>query len=209
MISQPLNALKLAQTSAFRIFSMIDRIPDIDAYSSSGLLPSQCRGNIIIKDVHFSYPSRPDQEVIKRLNMEMKSGETIAIVGESGCGKSTIVQLLQRLYDITNGSITLDENELKELNVSWLRNHIGVVNQEPTLFAGTIRENILLGKREGEMPNDDDIIECAKMANAHDFILELPDDKLSLFYLLGTVLVRIVSSLSIQVFITWDGTSPV
>lgn len=102
----------------------------------------------------------------------MKHGETIALVGSSGSGKSTCVQLLQRFYDVDSGSVRIDGNNINEYNLRWLRQHIGVVSQEPVLFNATIRENILLGQ---ETSTDTEIREAAKMANAHDFIMNLPD----------------------------------
>nr|AAB22961.1 multidrug resistance/P-glycoprotein pump homolog {clone Eh mdr1} [Entamoeba histolytica, HM-1:IHSS, Peptide Partial, 114 aa] [Entamoeba histolytica] len=93
----------------------------------------------------------------------------------SGCGKSTTIQLIQRNYEPNGGRVTLDGKDIRELNIKWLRNQIGLVGQEPVLFAGTIRENIMLGAKEGETLSKDEMIECAKMANAHEFVSKLAE----------------------------------
>ncbi|KAL7719171.1 ABC-type xenobiotic transporter [Entamoeba marina] len=174
-ISMPLSSIALAKSSAYKIYSIIDRIPEIDAQSISGIKPKECNGCIRFEDVQFRYPSRPTKQILNGLDLDIENGESIALVGSSGCGKSTIIQLIQRLYDPIGGRITLDGNDLRELNVKWLRSQIGVVSQEPILFSGTIKTNIMLGAIEGVTPTEDDVINCSKMANAHDFIMHLPD----------------------------------
>ena len=129
-------------------------------------------GDIKFADVQFSYPSRPGVEILKKLSFHVRAGETVALVGSSGSGKSTCVQLLQRFYDPDAGSILLDDHPIDQYNLYWLRAHLGVVSQEPVLFQTTIRENILFGL---DSATDDDIVAAAKMANAHDFIMALPD----------------------------------
>jgi len=124
------------------------------------------------KDVHFHYPSRPDVEVFRGLNFSVHSGETMALVGPSGQGKSSVVSLLERFYDPTSGSIELDGVNLKELNVEWLRDQLGLVGQEPVLFDTTIAENIRLGLPEA---TQEDVENAAKVANAHEFIVSFPD----------------------------------
>ncbi|KAL7713328.1 ABC-type xenobiotic transporter [Entamoeba marina] len=174
-ISITLNAISLSRATAFKIYNIIDRIPEIDVQSIGGIKPNECNGHIKLDNIQFTYPTRVNNQVIEALNLEIKKGECIALVGESGCGKSTIIQLIERLYDPTNGKITLDGNDLRELNIEWLRNQIGLVQQEPILFSGTIKENILLGAIEGIIPTEDDLLKFSKMANAHDFITQLPD----------------------------------
>ena len=98
--------------------------------------------------MHFHYPTRPDVKVLKGLSVTVKPGETLALVGQSGCGKSTCIQLIERFYDGSMGNVTLDGTPLNQLNVKWLRNQIGLVQQEPILFDKTIRENILYGMDE-------------------------------------------------------------
>ncbi|CAF1480710.1 unnamed protein product, partial [Rotaria sordida] len=137
-----------------------------------GLKKDDLIGDIQFSNIHFSYPSRSDVAVLTGLSFHVKCGQTIALVGSSGSGKSTCVQLLQRFYDPNSGSIFIDEKPINEYNLKWLRQHIAVVSQEPVLFHTTIRENILFGR---ESATDEEIRNAAKMANAHDFIMTLPD----------------------------------
>ena len=133
------------------------------------------RGHIRLEGVRFSYPSRPEMKVCENLSLDLPPGTTVALAGESGCGKSTITQLLQRFYDPNEGRVTVDGHDLKDLNVRWLRQHIAVVAQEPKLFSGTIGENIALGAVSAgktESVSQEEIVQAAKMANAHGFITE-------------------------------------
>ncbi|XP_038171335.1 multidrug resistance protein 2 isoform X3 [Arvicola amphibius] len=128
-------------------------------------------GNLEFKNVHFSYPSRSGVKILKGLNLKVQSGQTVALVGNSGCGKSTTVQLLQRLYDPTEGVVSIDGQDIRSINVRYLREIIGVVSQEPVLFATTIAENIRYGRENVTM---DEIEKAVKEANAYDFIMKLP-----------------------------------
>ncbi|NWS98360.1 MDR1 protein, partial [Mionectes macconnelli] len=136
------------------------------------------KGNLEFKNVYFNYPSRPDVEILKGLNLRISSGQTVALVGSSGCGKSTTVQLIQRFYDPKEGTITIDGQDIKTLNVRYLREIIGVVNQEPVLFATTIAENIRYGREDVTM---EEIEKATKEANAYDFIMKLPNVSRSKF----------------------------
>ncbi|PSN32510.1 hypothetical protein C0J52_16611 [Blattella germanica] len=167
-----LEAFAVAKGSAAAIFSIIDRIPEIDSLSKTGQKPGHLNGDIQLQGVHFQYPSRPDVKVLQGLSLSIKSGETVALVGSSGCGKSTILQLVQRLYDPAEGKVLIDGIDAKDLNVGWLRSHIGVVGQEPVLFGTTIKENIRYGKEDA---TQQEIEDAAKEANAHDFISKLPE----------------------------------
>ena len=129
-------------------------------------------GDIEFKNVHFSYPSRPGVRILNGISFHANRGQTIALVGSSGSGKSTCIQLLQRFYDPDAGSVLIDGQSVADFNLKWLREHIGVVSQEPILFQATIKENIRFGR---ESATDEEIHEAAKMANAHDFISNLPD----------------------------------
>ncbi|CAF3666783.1 unnamed protein product [Adineta steineri] len=129
-------------------------------------------GNIHFDNVHFCYPSRPNVQVLNNISFDIKSGETVALVGSSGSGKSTCIQLLQRFYDPDSGLVLVDGKKVDEYNIRWLRQQIGVVSQEPVLFQMTIRENILFGH---ESTDDEDVYSAAKLANAHEFIMALPD----------------------------------
>ncbi|KAF9954849.1 Multidrug resistance protein 1 [Mortierella alpina] len=164
-----------AQAAAFTIFKTIDRVPSIDAFNPSGLKPENLTGHIVVRDVDFAYPSRPDVPILKNMNIEIKPGQTVALVGHSGSGKSTIVGLVERFYDPSSGSITLDGIELKDINVRHLRDNIGLVSQEPVLFNATIKQNILYGIRADQKTATDKEIEAAcRLSNAHDFISKLP-----------------------------------
>lgn len=168
-----IEAIGVAKGAAFPVFEIIDRKSKIDPFSKAGkTIPDKdFKGNIEFKNVSFSYPSRPEELVVKNLNIKFDSGKTTAIVGPSGMGKSTVVQLIERFYDPTTGAVYVDGINVRELNIAWWRNMIGVVEQEPSLFNTTIYENIKYGRPEASR---EDIIEAAKAANAYNFIMEMP-----------------------------------
>ncbi|XP_072788318.1 bile salt export pump isoform X2 [Taeniopygia guttata] len=166
-----LEAFATGRGAATNIFETIDKKPTIDCMSEDGYKLDKVRGEIEFHNVTFNYPSRPDIKILDNLNMVIKAGETTAFVGASGAGKSTTIQLIQRFYDPTDGMITLDGHDIRSLNIQWLRSQIGVVEQEPVLFATTIAENIRYGRDEATM---EDIIKAAKQANAYNFIMDLP-----------------------------------
>ncbi|XP_049693223.2 multidrug resistance protein homolog 49 [Helicoverpa armigera] len=161
-----------ARGAASTIFQLIDREPLIDSLQQGGLSPRRVIGDISLEDVHFSYPSRPEVKVLNGFSIKIKAGECVALVGSSGCGKTTILQLLQRLYDPHSGSVKLDGKDVKNLNLGWLRSCLGVVGQEPVLFRGTIFENISIGFPEATR---EEVQTVAEMAYAHDFITNLPN----------------------------------
>lgn len=158
--------------SSERILDILEETPEVDVTRQTLALSVPIEGNIAFRDVHFSYPSRPDIEVLKGISLDVKAGRKIALVGQSGAGKSTIVQLLMRYYPIQNGSITVDGRNLSDLDVTELRQNIAVVPQEVILFGGSIFENISYGK-----PNatETEVMEAARKANALDFIQSFPD----------------------------------
>ncbi|XP_044534852.1 ATP-dependent translocase ABCB1-like [Gracilinanus agilis] len=170
--SPSIEAFANARGAAYEVFKIIDNNPNIDSYSESGHKPDNIKGNLEFKNVHFTYPSRKDVKILKGLNLKVNSGQTIALVGNSGCGKSTTVQLIQRLYDPTEGVVTIDGQDIRTLNVRYLREITGVVSQEPVLFAATIAENIRYGREDVTM---EEIKKAVKEANAYDFIMKLPD----------------------------------
>ncbi|XP_035228455.1 ATP-dependent translocase ABCB1-like isoform X2 [Stegodyphus dumicola] len=169
-LSPYFEAFSLARGAAAKIFDVINRKSLIDSSSDCGLKPASLSGNITLKDVQFSYPART-VPVLKGLSLDVKSGQTVALVGASGCGKSTVVQLVLRFYDAVTGYVALDGYDVKQLNIGWLRDNIGLVGQEPILFSTTIAENIKLGKPGA---SDEEVIKAAKIANAHSFIEALP-----------------------------------
>ncbi|KAJ4710965.1 ABC transporter B family protein [Melia azedarach] len=161
-----------ATTAATRIFEMIDRIPDIDSEDENGKILAYVRGEIEFKEVDFSYPTRPDTPILQGFSLKVKAGKTVGLVGGSGSGKSTVISLLERFYDPVNGDIFLDGHKIKRLQLKWLRSQMGLVNQEPILFATSIKENILFGKEGASMEL---VVKAAKAANVHDFIDKLTD----------------------------------
>ncbi|KAK7110228.1 ATP-dependent translocase ABCB1-like isoform X2 [Littorina saxatilis] len=171
--SPSMESFNSARGAAYVIFKLIDTKSKIDNMMEEGKRPDTVRGVLTFKDVHFSYPSRPDAKVLDGISLTVNPGQTVALVGSSGCGKSTTVQLLQRFYDPLQGTVMLDDNNVKDLNVRWLRSHLGVVSQEPVLFATTIGENIRYGTEKDISQRE--IEQAAKMANAHDFIMALPE----------------------------------
>ncbi|XP_049957820.1 ATP-dependent translocase ABCB1-like [Schistocerca serialis cubense] len=166
-----IEAFSIARGAAAKVYSVIDRESLIDSISTEGERPDKVDGSINFNDVHFEYPSRKGVKILKGLNLTIKGGETVALVGSSGCGKSTCIQLIQRFYDPIDGAVELDGRDIRNLNVGWLRSQIGVVGQEPVLFQTTVAENIRYGRDTCTM---EDIVEAAKMANAHTFISKLP-----------------------------------
>uniref|UniRef100_A0A5F9D008 ATP binding cassette subfamily B member 1 n=1 Tax=Oryctolagus cuniculus TaxID=9986 RepID=A0A5F9D008_RABIT len=169
--SPNVEAFANARGAAYEIFRIIDNKPSIDSYSEAGHKPDNIKGNLEFRNVHFSYPSRKEVKILKGLNLKVRSGQTVALVGSSGCGKSTTVQLMQRLYDPTEGTINIDGQDIRTLNVRYLREIIGVVSQEPVLFSTTIAENIRYGRGNVTM---DEIKQAVKEANAYEFIMKLP-----------------------------------
>ncbi|CAF0935049.1 unnamed protein product [Rotaria sordida] len=167
------QALYEARVAAYGIWEVIDEPSKINNMNSDkGLIKDDLIGDIHFSNVYFSYPSRPDVPILTNLSFNIKFGQTVALVGSSGSGKSTCIQLLQRFYDPQLGSILIDGKQVNQYNLKWLRKHIGVVNQEPVLFHTTIRQNILFGS---DSATNEEIYQAAKIANAHDFIMTLPN----------------------------------
>ncbi|CAG8490812.1 6915_t:CDS:10 [Gigaspora margarita] len=171
------TAVSNSMGAAAKLFEVIDRVPLIDSTSSNGQIiqKSSSQGRIEFKNVSFHYPTRPDVQILKNFNLIIEPGQTVALVGSSGSGKSTIISLLERFYDPINGSILLDGIDIKDINIKSLRRQIGLVGQEPVLFAESIKVNIGWGGDPMESePNLSDIMDACKKSNAHDFIDELP-----------------------------------
>ncbi|KAM7199857.1 P-loop containing nucleoside triphosphate hydrolase protein [Rhypophila sp. PSN 637] len=152
---------------------LFDRKPTIDTWSSDGDKVDVVEGTIEFRDVHFRYPTRPEQPVLRGLNLTIAPGQYVALVGASGCGKSTTIALLERFYDPLSGAIFVDGKEISSLNINEYRKFVALVSQEPTLYQGTIRENILLGAPQDV--TDDQIDYACKEANIYEFILSLPE----------------------------------
>ncbi|CAM6075034.1 unnamed protein product [Sphagnum tenellum] len=158
--------------AAYRIFEMIERVPPIDIDDHSQGTLEKVDGNLELRNVDFAYPSRIHAQIFRNFNLQIPAGRTVALVGSSGSGKSTVVALLERFYDPSAGQVLIDGVDIKNLQLKWLRNQIGLVSQEPALFATSIVANILYGKDHSSM---EEVIEAAKSANAHNFISQLPD----------------------------------
>uniref|UniRef100_H3H077 Uncharacterized protein n=1 Tax=Phytophthora ramorum TaxID=164328 RepID=H3H077_PHYRM len=168
-----LQAVFSACAAAFDVFELIKRPSLIDPTNDTqGKTLNTVSGSIDIDNVRFAYPSRPEVEVCRGYSLQIKAGETVALVGPSGSGKSTVISLLERFYDPLGGSVKIDGEDVRTLNVKWLRQQIGLVGQEPVLFATSIMENIRHG-RPGA--SDGEVVEAAKMANAFNFIMEFPE----------------------------------
>ncbi|KAL1137860.1 hypothetical protein AAG570_009556, partial [Ranatra chinensis] len=167
-----LNSISTAVGAASTLSEIIDRVPSIDSYSDDGHIPQELNGYIEFKNVAFNYPTRPDVMVLNSLNFKISPGQVISVVGPSGAGKSTIVSLLMRLYDPSEGQVMVDGFDIRNLNLKWLRQQIGIVTQEPVLFGVSILDNISYGR---ENISEQDIIAAAKLANAHLFIQDLPE----------------------------------
>lgn len=135
-----------------------------------GQLREPVRGEVVYRDVTFQYPG--GRQVLRRISLRAAPGEMIALVGPTGAGKSTLVNLLPAFYEVTSGSITIDGQEVAGLSLETLRRNVSVVSQEPFLFNGTLRENILYGRLDAR---DEDLVAAARAANCHDFIAALPD----------------------------------
>uniref|UniRef100_A0A8C4SF16 Bile salt export pump-like n=1 Tax=Erpetoichthys calabaricus TaxID=27687 RepID=A0A8C4SF16_ERPCA len=167
-----LEAFASGRGAAKLIFETIDRQPEIDCLSEEGYKLDKVKGDIEFHNITFYYPSRPEVKILDQINMVIETGKTTAFVGPSGTGKSTALQLIQRFYEPQEGTVTLDGHDIRGLNIRWLRSLIGIVEQEPVLFATTIAENIQYGREDATM---EEIIQAAKEANAYNFIMDLPE----------------------------------
>lgn len=183
-----------AKGAAARVFNLHDQKPSIDTTSNNGCqlhspeksesslerpLPSdlslQPSGTITFKSVSLTYHSRPDAPVFTKFNLTIRAGETVALVGRSGAGKTSTISLIERFYDPTSGTILLDGVDIRSVPVSLHRSRISLVSQDPDLFAGTVAFNVGLGARPGHVATREEVIEACKAVGIHDFISGLPD----------------------------------
>ncbi len=167
-ISGVVTELQTALACAGRVFEFIEEEPQVAEPDNAAVLQAP-KGSISMQNVCFSY--NPDQKLIQNFNLEVKPGQRVAIVGPTGCGKTTVINLLMRFYDVNSGSIRIDGIDLRDMTRKSLRESFGMVLQETWLHAGTIRENIVMGKPDA---TDDEVIAAAKAAHAHSFIKRLP-----------------------------------
>lgn len=159
-----------AAGAAERVFELLDRVAQIPR--QGGLRLDALEGRVDLQGVHFCYPTRPDVVVLQDVNLQIRPGEVVALVGPSGSGKSTVAALLTRFYDPARGQVQLDGVDITTLDLKWLRQQIGVVSQEPTLLSTSVAENIRYGRSDA---SDAEVEAAAKAANAHDFVIKFPE----------------------------------
>ncbi|KAJ4287807.1 hypothetical protein N0V90_012511 [Kalmusia sp. IMI 367209] len=180
-IAPQIITLTKAASAAEELFRVIDRTSEIDPLNDEGERPKKCFGHIEIKGVDFAYPARPDVSVLNNFSIAVPANTTTALVGASGSGKSTIVGLLERWYDSSAGSVYLDGIKIQDLNLTWLRTNIRLVQQEPVLFSGTVFENVacgLFGTDKGDLPEEQQrklVQEACQAAYADEFVEQLPN----------------------------------
>lgn len=162
------NMLQLAMTGAQRLSDVHDQPEEVSPKNGQQL--TNLRHEVALNDVHFGY--QPDKEILHGVSIDVKKGQMVALVGPTGSGKTTIMNLLNRFYDVTGGSVTFDGVDVRQLDLKSLRDHVGIVLQDSVLFTGTVADNIKFGRPTA---SDDDMIDAAKQANIHDFIMSLPD----------------------------------
>lgn len=166
-----MSAFAAGQAAAFKMFETIHRKPEIDVSDTKGKILEDIQGEIELRDVYFSYPARPDEQIFSGFSLSIPSGTTAALVGQSGSGKSTVISLIERFYDPLAGEVLIDGINLKEFQLRWIRGKIGLVSQEPVLFTSSIRDNIAYGKEGATI---EEIRAAAELANASKFIDKLP-----------------------------------
>lgn len=162
-----------AKHAAAQLKQLFDRQPEIDSWYEGGEKVESVEGSVEFRDVHFRYPTRPEQPVLRGLNLTVKPGQYVALVGASGCGKSTTIALLERFYDPLVGGVFVDGKEISSLNLNQYRSFLALVSQEPTLYQGTIRENVLLGA-DREDVSDEEVEKACRDANIYEFVMSLP-----------------------------------
>ncbi|XP_027187283.1 ABC transporter B family member 11-like isoform X3 [Cicer arietinum] len=167
-----LTAFSAGQAAAFKMFETIKRQPNIDAYDTAGMQLDDIYGDIEFREVCFSYPSRPNEMIFNAFSISISSGTSTALVGQSGSGKSTVISLIERFYDPQGGEVLIDNINLREFQLKWIRQKIGLVSQEPVLFTCSIKENIAYGK---DGATYEEIRAAAELANASNFIDKFPN----------------------------------
>ncbi|WP_165314496.1 ABC transporter ATP-binding protein [Weissella sagaensis] len=160
------NMMQQAMTGVHRVNEILaqdDEIKPADGVQFNGI-----KNDVKLQDVHFGY--NQDREIIHGINIDVKKGEMVALVGPTGSGKTTVMNLLNRFYDVTSGAVLFDGVDIRQMDLTALRDHVGIVLQESVLFTGTVRDNITFGKEDA---TDEEVIDAAKQANIHDFIMTL------------------------------------
>ncbi|KAF9616027.1 hypothetical protein IFM89_027966 [Coptis chinensis] len=165
-------------TAVASVFEVLDRQSLIPGFNlagkdgAKGMQLGRLSGVIELKRVDFMYPNRPNFLVLQNFSLEVKAGTSIGLVGKSGCGKSTVISLIQRFHDVHRGVVRIDGMDIRELDIGWYRMHTALVSQEPVIYSGSIHDNIVLGKLEA---SESEVVDASKAANAHDFISSLKD----------------------------------
>ncbi|CAD5227451.1 unnamed protein product [Bursaphelenchus xylophilus] len=167
-----ISVLMGAKISAGEILSLIDERPKIECCEERGVTLKEPQGRIKFSDIRFHYPSRPNVPILQGVSFSVDAGQTVALVGHSGCGKSTMISLLMRYYTQDSGTVTVDDTPIEDFNTNWLRSIVGIVSQEPIVFAATVAENLRMGK---ENATKEEMVQVCEAANAHEFICRLPD----------------------------------
>ncbi|KAJ4724862.1 ABC transporter B family protein [Melia azedarach] len=166
-----ISAIAAGRAAGYKLFEIIERKPQIDSYDPNGVTLDDIRGDIELKDIYFSYPSRPHEQIFNGFSLSIPSGKTAALVGQSGSGKSTVISLIERFYDPQAGEVLIDGINLKNFQLRWIRQKIGLVSQEPVLFTSSIKDNIAYGNNGATI---EEIMAAAELANAAKFIDKLP-----------------------------------
>lgn len=162
-----------AKGAAQELKVLFDRQPAIDTWSNTGDKVESVDGTVEFRNVHFRYPTRPEQPILRGLDLKIEPGQYVALVGASGCGKSTTIALLERFYDPHAGGVYIDGKDITSLNINEYRSFIALVSQEPTLYQGSIRDNVLLGADNANV-TDAQIKFACEEANIYDFIMSMP-----------------------------------
>jgi ATP-binding cassette subfamily B protein len=165
------NVLAAGNASAERIDEVLSDTPEVQDKPQAAVLPDAIRGQVVFENVSFNYNGASDEPVLCGVNLDAEPGQTVAILGATGSGKTTLINLIPRFYDVTGGSVTIDGIDVRDIAQDSLLTQVGVALQEAVLFSGSVRENIRYGKPKA---SDEAVIEAAKAAQAHEFILELP-----------------------------------
>ena len=168
--SPVLRALGMGKEAAYNIYKIIERVSQIPLDNKDAFHPTSINGDIEFLNVHFTYPSRPDNKILNGVSLKIPAGKKVALVGETGCGKSTSIQMIERYYDPSSGVVLIDGKDIKEYNLTSLRKFIGYVGQEPVLFAMSIRENLLIAKPDA---TDEEMYDALAKANALGFVMHL------------------------------------
>jgi ATP-binding cassette subfamily B multidrug efflux pump len=172
MLSMMAGQISVANASAGRIMQVLDSVPEVQDKPEAIILDDM-RGRVVFDDVTFSYRDDGGDPVLFNISFTAEPGETVALLGSTGSGKSSLINLIPRFYDVSEGRITIDGFDVRDIQTNSLRRHIGISLQEVVLFSGTIRDNIRYGRPDA---SNEEVVEAAKVAQAHEFIMGFPND---------------------------------